>query len=395
MFGRKLRLFTLLGFSVSVDTSWIFLAILIIWTLSLGYFPQVVPGLSPEIYWVMGTLGAFGLFFSIVFHEFSHSIVARKKGLAMNGITLFLFGGVAEMSEEPPNPGAEFWMAIAGPIASVVLGIGFLAIGGLGQNQGWPLAVNSVFLYLGFINILLAVFNMIPGFPLDGGRVLRSILWKIKGDIRWATKWAMRSGSFVGFALIALAVFAFLAGQFVAAVWWFLIGMFLRMAAQGSYIQLEMRETLKGESVARFMKPAPEAVSAEIPVSEFVDDYIYRYQNQVFPVVNSGHLLGKVGIEQARNIPKERRSWVRVREIMQEVKEEEKVTTETDAFDAIQKMNQERQSEVFVTSLDGELEGLVKADDILSFFKTRMALEQSNGGPSKPSTKSDSTKKAG
>ena len=187
MFGKRMRLFKIFGFSVNIDASWFILAIFIIWSLAKGVFPEYFKGLSSKTYWWMGAGGAFGLFASIIFHELCHSIVAVRYGLPMKGITLFIFGGVAEMSDEPPSPKAEFLMAIAGPVSSVVLGLVFYLIYFAGQRWGWPMPVNGVFSYLTWLNFVLAGFNMLPAFPLDGGRVFRSILWGAKRDLRWAT----------------------------------------------------------------------------------------------------------------------------------------------------------------------------------------------------------------
>ena len=202
----------------------------------------------------MGVAGAVGLFLSIVFHEFWHSVIARHFGLPMKGITLFIFGGVAEMEDEPPNAKTELLMAIAGPISSVVLGGLFLAVSWGGVAAHWPQPVWGVLQYLGWLNIILAVFNMIPAFPLDGGRVFRSILWAVKGDLRWSTRIAAAFGSGMGMLLIVLGLFAFVTGSLITGVWYFLIGMFIRGAAQMSYRQVLIRNALGGEPVSHFME---------------------------------------------------------------------------------------------------------------------------------------------
>src|SRR6056297_2255486 len=174
MFGESFSLFRVLGFEVRANVSWLFLALLITWSLAEGFFPYAYPDLAAGTYWLMGLAGMLGLFASLLLHELSHSLVARAYGLPVGGITLFLFGGVAEMLSEPKTPGVEFRMAIAGPIASIVLGLAFSALAMLMVALGIPEHVAGVASYLGFINFLLAIFNMVPGFPLDGGRVLRA-----------------------------------------------------------------------------------------------------------------------------------------------------------------------------------------------------------------------------
>src|SRR5260370_11769367 len=182
MFGRRITLFKMLGFEVRVDASWLIIAVLIVWSLALGVFPNQVPGLPGASYWWMGILGALGLFGSIVVREFSHSVVARRNGLPMKGITLFVFGGVAEMEAEPPNAKTELLMAIAGPLASDAIGVVFYAIGAAAAPT-LPVELVAVVNYLAAINFILAIFNMIPAFPLDGGPGLRALLWQPSGNL--------------------------------------------------------------------------------------------------------------------------------------------------------------------------------------------------------------------
>ncbi|MFQ5799880.1 MAG: site-2 protease family protein, partial [Bacteroidota bacterium] len=247
MFGKRIPLFKLFGFSVCIDASWFILAIFITWSLANWLFPDHFHGLPTATYWWMGVAGASGLFASIVFHEFCHSIIARRYGLPMKGITLFIFGGVAEMADEPESPKAEFLMAIAGPISSVVLATGLLFLYVVGKHAAWSEPINGVLWYLWFINYVLAGFNLLPAFPLDGGRVLRSILWAIKGNLRWATRIASRLGSGFGLFLIIMGAINVFKGSVPGGIWLFLIGMFIRNASQMSYRQLLMRRSLAGE----------------------------------------------------------------------------------------------------------------------------------------------------
>ncbi|MFW6061443.1 MAG: site-2 protease family protein, partial [Planctomycetota bacterium] len=193
MFGKSIKLFRLFGFRVSADLSFLIIVGLVIWSL-YALFSQWYPELGAGWWLLMGFGGAVGLFISITVHEFSHSLVARRFGLPMRGITLFVFGGVAEMTEEPPSPKAEIVMALAGPAASVLVAVVFWLIWWGGLQAGWSEATVAVFRWIATINTALVVFNMIPGFPLDGGRVLRGILWSVKHDFRSATHWASRMG---------------------------------------------------------------------------------------------------------------------------------------------------------------------------------------------------------
>ncbi|MDD5656889.1 MAG: site-2 protease family protein, partial [Elusimicrobia bacterium] len=308
MLGKSIRLFKLFGFEVKADLSWIVLAILVAWSLAVGLFPYRYAGLTPAAYWTMGVAGTIGLFLSIIAHEMCHSLAARKYGIPMRGITLFIFGGVAEMVEEPPGPRAEFAMAIVGPVSSVVLGLGLLWLHGLGLRLSWPVTVVGVAQYLGWINLLLAGFNLLPAFPLDGGRVLRSLLWQAKGDFHWATRIASGVGVGFGAALIVLGVFQFLAGSLIGGAWTFLIGMFLQSAARMAFRQLVIRESLEGRPVRRFMKPDPVGVPAAITLRELVEDYIYKYHYKLFPVIQDhDRLRGCISTKQVAAVPRE--SW--------------------------------------------------------------------------------------
>ena len=213
MFGKRITIFKLLGFEVRIDASWLIIASLVVWTLATGYFPFQTPGLPGGTYWWMAIAGAVGLFASIIIHEFAHSVIARREGIPMKGITLFIFGGVAEMKDEPPSAGTEFRMAIAGPIMSVFVGTCCYAIYLLGTQRGLPAASLAVFSYLAFINIALAVFNMLPAFPLDGGRVLRAYLWNRSHNLRRATRFVSRLGAGFGTGFIVLGLFSVFIGN--------------------------------------------------------------------------------------------------------------------------------------------------------------------------------------
>lgn len=375
MFGRRFKLFTLLGFEVRIDLSWIIIAGLVTWSLAAGLFPYRYHNLTPETYWLMGVIGAAGLFVSIILHEFCHSIVARHFGMQMKGITLFIFGGVAEMGDEPPNAKAEFLMAIAGPISSfVIAGICYL-IYRAGMEGGWPTPVNGVTWYLAYINAILAVFNLLPAFPLDGGRVLRSILWGWKQNIRWATRVSSGIGATFGVGLIVLGIFQVISGNFIGGMWMFLIGMFLRGAAQMSYQQLMVRQALEGEPVRRFMNANPVTVPNSITVKELVEDYIYKYHYKMFPVMEGDKLVGCITTRQVKEVPREQWDRETIRELAQSCSPENTVTPGTDAIKALARMNQTGVSRLLVVE-DGRLVGLVTLKDLLDFFSLKVELEE-------------------
>ncbi|HBF99179.1 MAG TPA: site-2 protease family protein [Alphaproteobacteria bacterium] len=374
MLGRHITLFTLFGFEVKLDFSWIFLALLISWSLATGYFPVTYTGLSATTYWAMGIAGALGLFFSIIFHEMSHSLVARQYGLPIRGITLFIFGGVAEMEEEPKDAKTEFLMAIAGPIASLLLALVFGLCATISINFGATAAVSGIFSYLSLINGVLALFNLVPAFPLDGGRVLRAALWRWKGDVRWATRIAARAGSGFGLVLIILGVLNILSGNFVGGMWWFLIGMFLIGAARGSYIQLQTRRAFEGETVARFMTESPVTVPPELSVAQLVDDYVYTYGHDMFPVLASGQLLGSVTIHDVKALPREKWASTQIGEIMTPRSETNTIGPREDALKALSLMQRGGRSRLMVA--DGSrLIGIVVLKDMLKLMSLKLDLE--------------------
>ncbi|HAD24203.1 MAG TPA: site-2 protease family protein [Alphaproteobacteria bacterium] len=374
MLGRHITLFTLFGFEVKLDFSWIFLALLISWSLATGYFPVTYTGLSATTYWTMGIAGALGLFFSIIFHEMSHSLVARQYGLPIRGITLFIFGGVAEMEEEPKDAKTEFLMAIAGPIASLLLALVFGLCATISINFGATAAVSGIFSYLSLINGVLALFNLVPAFPLDGGRVLRAALWRWKGDVRWATRIAARAGSGFGLVLIILGVLNILSGNFVGGMWWFLIGMFLIGAARGSYIQLQTRRAFEGETVARFMTESPVTVPPELSVAQLVDDYVYTYGHDMFPVLASGQLLGSVTIHDVKALPREKWASTQIGEIMTPRSETNTIGPREDALKALSLMQRGGRSRLMVA--DGSrLIGIVVLKDMLKLMSLKLDLE--------------------
>lgn len=375
MFGRRITLFKLMGFEVRLDASWIILAFVITWSLALGYFPSLEPGLPTSDYWWMGAIAAVALFLSIVVHEFAHSIVARAQGLPMKGITLFIFGGVAEMGGEPASARIEFWMAIVGPLTSAA--IGAIAFGiDRAFAADWPPQAAGIVHYLWWINWTLAVFNMIPAFPLDGGRVLRSIIWARRGNLASATRTASQFGQGFGIVLIALGVIQLFFGNFVSAIWWFILGMFLRNAAQQSYQQILIRTALEGEPISRFMKSDVITVPPQISVEDLVDNYVYRYHHKMFPVVNESHdLRGCISVDALRDIPREEWRQHSVQELMRPCSIDNTVSPEADAVSALSKMSRTGLSRLLVVD-HGKLLAIVALKDLLNFLSLKMDLER-------------------
>jgi Zn-dependent protease len=372
MFGRSLTLFKIFGIRIKVNIGWALIAAFIAWSLAQGVFPELYAGLGATAYWWMAVAAIFGLGASIVLHELSHSLVARAFGVPLQGITLFALGGVAELEEEPPTPTAEFLMAIAGPAMSFALGFAF---SGLGQAAGEARpALAGVLGYLGLLNFVLAVFNMIPAFPLDGGRALRAIVWAVRGDYRAATRLAARIGAGFGIALMIAGVFIAVAGSFASGLWWVLIGLFVRAAAEGADFQEEAAEQLQGRLVRELMTPDPDTVSPELTLRRFVDEHVYRQHHDVFPVTDGGRPIALVGLRQLKAAAPDLWDHVTVGQVAAPISEDNTIEASADSLEALKKMQQSRQSRLLVVD-GGRLAGVLVLKDLLELIALRHQLE--------------------
>lgn len=369
---RGLKLFEVLGFEVNIDPSWFIIFFLVAWSLATGWFPQGNDGFDAVTLWTMGFAGALLLFVSVVLHELSHSLMARRFGIEMRGITLFLFGGVAEMTDEPPSARAELMVALAGPAASVVIAA---ACGTLYVLLALPTVIAAVLEYLAVINLVLAAFNLLPAFPLDGGRVLRSLLWGLKNDLRWATRWSSRIGRGFGVGLIVLGVVEIVAGNFVGGMWLGLIGLFLHRAATAAYRQLEVRRVLQGEPVRRFMNADVVTVPRSISIAELVEQYVYRYHHKMFPVTDNGDLLGCVTTRDIRQVPRDRWEHETVGSVVEQVSDDNTIAADDDAMRALAKMRSSGNSRLMVLNADHELAGVVSIKDLLALIDLEAELE--------------------
>lgn len=383
IFGKSFTLFKLFGFAVRVDLSWLLILGLVVWSLAGGVFPAAFPELSWQAHLVMGLTGAAGLFLSIIFHELCHSLVARRFGLPMTGITLFLFGGVAEMADEPPSAKAEFWMAIAGPAASVLVAAVFL--GGSFLLAGLAVARPAVAVvrWVGYINILLVAFNLIPGFPLDGGRVLRSVLWHFGHDLRKATRTASRVGAGFGAVLIGLGFLSLLLANPLGGLWWILIGLFIRGAARQGYQQVLVRQFLRGEPISRFMNDQPVTVPEDISVQQFVEDYVYRHHHKMFPVMREGRLVGCVTTREVQEVPRDQWARQSVGQIAKPCGQDNSVRLDQDALHALTFMTRHGLSRALVVD-DGELAGILSLKDLSRFLALKLELETQASALPKP-----------
>lgn len=374
MFSRRLHLFDLAGFPVRLDLSWFLVVLLLSWSLATGFFPDSVPGLGSASYWVMGIAATLGLFAGVLLHELAHALVARRYGLEMRGITLFIFGGVAELPDEPPSARAEFFVAIAGPIASAVVAAALYLTTGVGEAVGLPAAWTAVTAYLAVLNLILVLFNCVPAFPLDGGRVLRAFLWHRRGDLRAATETTAGLGKGVGFVLVVLGVLRVVGGDMLGGLWSVLIGMFLQGAAESSRKSALVRDALGGVPIERFMTRDPVVVSPEVTVDDLVHRFFYRHYHRMFPVVDRGRLLGCVTTESVGEVDRESWTSTPVEAITVECRNGNTIDASATAAEGLRRMSTNGSSRLMVVR--GErLEGVVSLKDLVRYLARREEIE--------------------
>jgi Zn-dependent protease/CBS domain-containing protein len=298
-----MRLGRVFGFPIELNLSWFLIFALVALSLGAQYFPAAFAA-SATTYAITAIITAALFFASVLFHEISHSLVARAGGIAVTKVTLFVFGGVAEMEKEPDSPGKEFLMAAAGPAASFLLAGIFYGLGALSQLAGAGQAVYSSLVYLTGINVLVGVFNLLPGFPLDGGRVLRAALWRLSGDLLRATRWASRSGQVIGAAMIALGLAGVVTGNF-ASIWSVLIGWFLMTLAGATYRQEVMKSRLHRVTVDRIMSQPVVVASGTVTLDRAIDEYFLGGKHSRYPVEVDGRLVGIVNLQRVKAVPRD------------------------------------------------------------------------------------------
>ncbi len=382
-----IRVGRLFGVNIFLDWSWIFIFLLVTWNLAAGVFPSLHPDWSPALYWGLGLVASLLFFASVLAHELAHAVVAQARGLPVRRITLFIFGGVANIESEPGSPATEFLIAIAGPLASFVLGAlftaaGLLFSGGALAGAGTvadalarlgPLA--TMLLWLGPLNIVLALFNLVPGFPLDGGRVLRSVLWAATGSLRQATRWAAWVGQAVAWLFILAGVamifgvrIPFFGTGLISGLWLAFIGWFLNTAAVQSYQRIVVEDMLDGVPVARLMRSQAPTVAPNLALSRLVDDYLLKTDERAFPVVDGDQLAGLVCLEDVRRVPRTEWETTPVSQIMTPASKLELVSPREDATQALQKLGRRDVRQMPVVQ-DGRVVGMLRRRDVLRWLQ--------------------------
>ncbi|ADP69468.1 peptidase M50 [Rhodomicrobium vannielii ATCC 17100] len=371
MFAARFNLFTLLGFRVVIDVTWFFLAFYLVVTLASRYFPGVVPHQNSYMYVVMGIAGAAGLFLSIVLHEMAHAYTARRFDLPVGDITLFIFGGVAEIRQEPQTPRAEFWVALMGPVASVGLAALFYAL--MVESGPAHPAASGVFSFLALANTMLALFNLAPAFPLDGGRILRSLIWWRTGNLRRATRISAAGGSVFGAFLVVTGLLQLVNGNMMGGTWLLLIGLFVAAAASQARGITNAAENLRGVRVDDLMERNPVTVAPDLTVERLVRDTIYPQNRKFVVVTEASRAFGFIGPEQIRRVPESQWSETYVRAITEPFTFGTVVSPTATAFEALRKLQANSCRHLAV--LEGTtLLGTVSETDFLNYVTLREEL---------------------
>ena len=367
------RLGSIFGLEIRVDLSWFLIFFLILWSLTASLFPANYPELSETTYLLMGVAGTLLFFASLVAHELAHCLVAKAKGIPVDGITLFVFGGMARTRMDAETPGDEFQIAGVGPLVSLILAGLFALIWWVGRNAGWTLAVTGVASYLSSINLLLAIFNLLPGFPLDGGRLFRSGVWKVTRDKNKATRIASWGGKFLAYVIMTLGLVQLLSGNWLEGWWLIFIGWFLANAAEMSYQQQLILAGLKGVRAREVMTRAPESVADDLSLQTLVDEYFLHRRYQAFPVTHNGRLRGIISLHQVKEIPRSQWRTQTVAKTMTSINDKVTVNPETPMTQVLLKMEDSGMRRVLVTS-DEQLEGIITGSDVSSWLQRMQAI---------------------
>jgi Zn-dependent protease len=365
------------GISIGLHYSWFLIAILI--ALSLAqHFRAVAPAWSSAIVWSAAVVTGLLFFATLLLHELAHSLLAKSRGLRVRAITLFALGGVSQIESEASDPKSEFTIAIAGPITSVVIGLALLGSAWLtGWKPGTEPAtpVVSVLVWLGYINVMLAVFNMIPGYPLDGGRVLRALIWWVTGNADRSTRLAAQVGQVVAFLFILSGLYRFFVGANFGALWLTFIGWFLLDASRSSYVQVELMAGLRDRRVADIMDRDYTTVEGHLSLQDFVDEYVLRTGRRCFVVVQNDRVSSLITTHEIKKINRDEWAQTSVQSVMRPLAQLRTVAPDTPAIQALELMSREDINQLPVIA-DGHLQGVFSRGHVLRFLRTQAELQR-------------------
>ncbi len=366
MSSKHLSVGRIAGIPISLDYSWFLIFFLLTWSLGASYFPSQFPGWASWEYWTIGALATVLLFVSVLLHELGHATAARHYHIPVREITLFIFGGVAQIQEEPKSAWSEFWIALAGPVVSLALGLLFnaLALAASSISQ-----VYAIFSYLGYVNLALFAFNLIPGFPLDGGRVLRAILWGASKDTARATIIAANVGRFIAYAFIALGMVMILHGNFFDGIWMAFIGWFLESAAIAQVQHQKLRDILSRYHVAQAMNRRLALLPAHTTLDVLVHQHLLGSGKRAYVVQRNGVPLGILTIHQTKKVPKEQWKVTTAADVMIPMAQARTISPDDDLWSALSAMDREGVNQLLVVE-NGQIVGMLSREDVVSFLQT-------------------------
>lgn len=369
---QNIPLGRIMGIPIGLDLSWFLIFALLTWTLAVGYYPAEFKNWPTVEYWLVGAVTAIMLFVSVLLHELGHSVVALRYKVPVRRITLFIFGGVAEISSEPPSAGAEFWIAIAGPAVSFALAIIFTLV------QPAVTAVAPLFAlvkYLAYINGVLGLFNLIPGFPLDGGRVFRAIVWGVGHNLHQATTIAGNLGRLIGFLFIGVGVWQMFAGNFINGLWITFIGWFLESAAGAQIIHQRMQDILAGHQVSDIMSRGYTAVQADTPLARIMEDHVLSSGRRSFIVEQGGQTIGLLTLYHIKEMPQSEWPTTTAAEAMVPLLQMKRIRPDMQLWPAMEEMDRDGVDQLTVMA-ESKVMGMLRREDIISYLRT---LQELNG----------------
>ena len=365
------RIGKIAGIDIDINVSWIIILVLLTVSLATGWFPQLYPGWSTATYWVTSFIASLLLFVSVLLHELAHSFVARRRGLPVKNITLFIFGGVSNIEREPTSPGVEFQMAVVGPLTSLLIGVVCFLLQLPLRGSNSPL--EGILFYLAVTNVLLGVFNLIPGFPLDGGRVLHSIIWKITGSSRQATRAATIVGQVIAYLFIFGGIWLFFTGYILDGIWLGFIGWFLLSAAQSANSQAMLASVFRGVTVGEVMNPKPATVPDNISLQQLIDAYFLPGALRYALVMQADHLAGLITLSDIRHVPREQWAYIPVGQAMIPVERLHVVSPQQSLNDVLPLMVGRDVNQLPVVQ-NGIPVGIVSRDAIMRYLEVRRSL---------------------
>jgi Zn-dependent protease/CBS domain-containing protein len=372
MFRNQVPLGRIFGIPIGLDYSWFLIFALLTWLMAARYYPSEFKDWSPGLYWAVGAATAIMLFVSVLLHELGHSVVAIRYGVPVRGITLFIFGGVAQIGAEPPSPTAEFLIAVAGPLVSVALGILFSILRNVAYASE-PL--RGLFQYLAYINFALVVFNLIPGYPLDGGRVLRAIVWGITKNLRRATVIAAHVGRFFGLLFIFFGVLQIFSGNFGGGIWIALIGWFLDSAASAQIQQVTVQSLMAGHRVSQAMRTHCEWVPADYTLQRLVDEHVLGRGARCFLVSRGDSPVGLMTLHRLKEVPREQWPNMTAADAMVPMDRVKRIAPDEELGAALEEMDRDGVNQLPVMS-DGRVLGMLGREDVISFLRTLQDVQR-------------------